>query len=192
MSIDSEHIGEALEQSIRAKQNENKAASIECHADELKFKCVWQQPVASIQTINQFMEQINIYDDTNEFGDQTPSNLTALLSSSFPSGVGDDEKSNEDEDQLNFSVFFAASTPCVKLANERQSTTRKRDRQVIKDFNDTSPVLYSSRKALTRDLRVLNRKRLQMSFNFDEEFQGKDLKILKMWTDLEECKQRFC
>jgi hypothetical protein len=177
MCADNRTEKEALESSISADDG------VEFQAHELTFKSVWQQPVAGMQTINQFMEEINIYDDTDEYGDRTPSDIMALLSSSFPSGIADSDKSNDEPEQLNFAIFFAASTPySVQPAKDRSSTAKKRDRQVIKDFNDISPVVYSSNRAFTRDNRVLTRKRLQMSFEYDENDKGEcnDPKIMKL------------
>lgn len=183
MSVDNENRTEALESSIRAEKDE---AGVGFQSLELTFKSVWQQPVAGMHTINQFMEEINIYDDTDEYGDHTPSDIMALLSSSFPSGIADSDKSMDEPsdkpEKLNFTIFFAASTPIAQAPADRSSTAKKRDQEVIKDFNNISPVVYSSNRALTRDNRVLTRKRLQMSFEFDNEDseECKSFKIMKL------------
>lgn len=135
--------------------------SIECFADNVKFKCVWQQPEVNMHIINQIMNQMNIFND-NEYGDCTPSNITALISASFPScetleGFNDGDNVDCDKNDSEISTFVA-STPIstirtadvMNVVNEKDTVDITNDDkqhkvQLLNAFNDTSPILFQSR-----------------------------------------------
>lgn len=140
--------------------------SIECFADNVKLTCVWQQPEVNMHIINQIMNQINMFHD-NSFGDCTPSNLTALISASFPSmslnelsdDDNDDGNNNHpndvgDADLIGFNniTTFVASTPIstIKTSNENaknDNNDKQHQRQLLSlAFNNTSPILFQSRQ----------------------------------------------
>lgn len=122
------------------------------------------------------MEQINIY-DSNEFGDQTPSNILELLSSSFPSGVSEDLPTTVEHSKHTFhddSVTFLSSTPLHKGSERCSSTKRKNDKLAFQDFNDLSPILSQPRQK-----KALTKKRLQMSLELDDLELESNKKMMK-------------
>lgn len=138
--------------------NANADTSIECFADNVKFTCVWQQPEVNMHIINQIMNQINIFND-NDYGDCTPSNITALISSSFPSSVtlegfndGDNVECDEKKEDMEMASTFVASTPIstIKMSDEARSINENSanddKQQLLNAFNDTSPILFQSRQ----------------------------------------------
>lgn len=174
-SVECENVSANLQSSFSVDEIEiGESASFECYADKLAFKCVWQHPDVNMHIINQFMEQINIY-DSNEFGDQTPSNIMDLLSSSFPSGFGEDLPPVEEppaQAKPEETVTFFASTPLHKGSDCCSSAKRRNDKKAFQDFNDASPILSQPRQKA-----VLTKKRLHMSQE-TEELEG-SRKLLK-------------
>lgn len=140
--------------------------SFECFADNFSFKCVWQQSDVNLRIINQFMEEMNIY-DSNEFGDYTPSDILELLSSSFPSGSFDNpivEAGEKSSNELSFAstlVTLISSTPILKGRRNMKA----------KFQGDSSPILSPT----DLDRRLLPRKRLQMSFEQDGDEDNENL-----------------
>lgn len=134
--------------------------SIECFADNLKFACVWQQPEVDMHIINQIMNQINCFND-NDYGDCTPSNITALISTSFPSsvtleGFNDGDNVAECDDEKNNEIWstFVASTPIstIKTTDVMKSikdmpdcSNDDKQQSLLLAFNHTSPILFHSR-----------------------------------------------
>jgi hypothetical protein len=140
--------------------------AVECIADNIEMKVVWQQEV-NMQLVNEFMDQLDIYDDMEL---QTPSNISAMISSSFPSGdVSSKEPVSDDSEE--FSPQFISSTPYRK--DSSQSDSINFDFSAFEEFNKASPI-YCPKKPTKY---ALTKKRLQYSFEF-EEF-GKTFKILK-------------
>lgn len=159
------------------ENNKSREKSVECIADKLEFECVWLHPEVDMHLVNQFMNQINVFDD-NEYGDNTPSNISELLSASFPSGGIVDVSMNEDEDQINLST----STPQQKdLSDPNCSATKirqKKKRSFHSEFIiDASPILFTS-----RNRQVFMRRRCRLSFDDmdDEIIVGNNLKAIKM------------
>lgn len=162
LSFDSEKVSFNLQSSFSVDQNEiGESASFECYADKLNFKCVWQHPDINMHVINQFMEQINIY-DSNEYGDQTPSNIMDLLSSSFPSGVSGEAHDDQDKPTImhhdDDSLTFVSSTPLHKGTDCRSSTKKRNEKLAFQVFNDASPILHHKRQKC-----ALTQRRLEMS-----------------------------
>ncbi|CAG9797803.1 unnamed protein product [Chironomus riparius] len=136
----------------------NEQTSIECFADNVKFTCIWKQPEVNMHIINQIMNQINIYND-NEYGDCTPSNITALISSSFPSSSTLEEINDGDNVDCdvkdNEILNFVASTPIptiktidkMKPQNEGMLdiSNDSKNQMLLFAFNHTSPIVFSSR-----------------------------------------------
>lgn len=136
----------------------NEQKSIECFADNVKFTCIWKQPEVNMHIINQIMNQINIYND-NEYGDCTPSNITALISSSFPSSSTLEEINDGDnvdcEAKNNEILKFVASTPIstiktvdvMKPLNDgmHDISDESKKQMLLFAFNHTSPIVFSSR-----------------------------------------------
>lgn len=129
---------------IEASLNINEGLDVACFAENVKFTCVWQQP-DNIKFINQIMNQINIFHD-NDYGDCTPSNITALLSASFPSSdtLGLTEDAGE-----NITSTFVASTPISTIKSDSDQATkfikRKTNEILLSAFKNTSPIVYTSR-----------------------------------------------
>lgn len=147
------------------KDENDKSESIECIADKLDFKVVWQQSEINMQMVNEFMNQLDIYDEN----DQTPSNISALLSSSFPSGVSDQEKMEVDENIKRFAPQFLSSTPYP-----REDECQSFDITAFEEFNKASPIFNPP----TRRTIVLTKKRLHYSC---EDFSvEKNCKVLKI------------
>jgi hypothetical protein len=137
--------------------NENDDKDIECFADNIKMTCVWDQPQINLHFINQVMNQINIYND-NEFGDCTPSNLSELLSASFPSCDVIDEL---DDDGSDIITTFVASTPISVLKSNEQTILSHEDvtkEALLNAFKDTSPIVFQSRHRA-----LFTKKRLELS-----------------------------
>lgn len=175
MNSNSENVSANLQSSYGVDEIEiGESASFECYADKLAFKCVWQHPDVNMQIINQFMEQINIY-DSNEFGDQTPSNIMELLSSSFPSGIVEDLPAVDEQSKqkAHEEVTFYSSTPLHKGSDYFSSAKRKNDKLAFQDFNDASPILTQKVQR-----KVLTKKRLQMSLELEDELENSK-KIMK-------------
>lgn len=134
--------------------------SFECFVENLSFKCVWQQPDENLQIINQFMEEINI-NDTNEYGDCSPSDISALLSSSFPSGPADAiEEHSNDLSLASTLLTIISSTPIARGPNALY---------IFKLFGDTSPIMCPRRRDKLYRTEKFQRKRLQMNFESDKE-----------------------
>lgn len=145
---------------------------VKCFADKFKFQCVWQEPKPSVELINQIMNNLNIQHE-NEDGDQTPSNLSALLSASFKSGVFDKWLSDED---IDVEIEVPTSTPHAKDRNEANSSSVKADEKKLnfKDFNDASPILFTSRYR-----QVFMKRRCRLSFDLEESVDRKS-KLMKI------------
>lgn len=153
--------------SSELKKDENdEPKSIECIADKMSFKAVWQKSEVNMELVNQFMNQLNIYDD-NEFGDQTPSNISALISSSFPSG---DVSFND----MDFEEFgkpqFISSTPHPLDSSKAECLNF--DVTAFQEFNRASPI-YSPRKRRI----ILTKRKLMFSI---EDIEEKNFKVLKV------------
>ena len=184
-NFDSVVMSSDLQSSLKLEQIDENVdmESFECFVDNFSFKCVWQQPDVDMEIINQFMEEINIY-DSNEYGDHSPSDILALLSSSFPSGpFNSDEELPIDvvEKQPNdmssaFSTFFnvISSTPIFKGSNELSISKRSRDELTSEFLIDASPIM----RPVISNKRFLTRKRLQMSFESDDD-NGSNKKVIR-------------
>jgi hypothetical protein len=153
-----------------SKDEKMETENIECIADKMEFKVVWQQDV-NMQLVNQFMEQLDIYDE-NPFENQTPSNISALISSSFPSDEKNSKEIEVESDSEEFSPQFISSTPFHKDTSKSESL--KFDFTAFEEFNKASPIYSPPKK--TRN--ILTKRRLQYSFEF-EDF-GKTFKIMKI------------
>lgn len=171
------NVSSNLQHSFALEQtNEEQVESFECFVDNLSFRCVWQQPDVNMHIINQFMEEINIY-DSNEYGDFTPCDVLALLSSSFPSGPFNDETPHvvdEKPGDLSFTSTFISSTPVLRDSNDLSGLKRRQDALDFQFLANVSPILYSKNK----DKLLLTRKRLQMSFESDVDENTK--KVIKI------------
>lgn len=134
---------------------------VECYFDKFSYSAVWVDPNVNMHVINEFLEQINIY-DTNEFGDQTPSNILELLSSLFPSGFGEGSPPAVSE-QVDFisSPKFVHSTPHQKWS----SAKRKKEKLARQEFSMASPILGSPIAKPDNSVKVLTKKKLDMSFD---------------------------
>lgn len=138
-------------------------AEVECFFDKFSYSAVWVDPNVNMHMINEFMEQINIY-DTCELGDETPSKFLELLSASFSSGFGEESMTakktaktadcNNDEPTSPATFFY--STPYQK----RSSAKRRNESVALQEFSNTSPILCPPEKSH----KVLKKKRLEMSF----------------------------
>lgn len=174
-----EYISGNFPSKFKTESSENdEPKSIECIADNIEFKCVWKKKEVNMQLVNQFMNQVNIYDD-NEYGDQTPSNILALLSSSFPSGTASEKDMQVDVDNENDygSFLFVSSTPKKDLSQIDCSSAKQRnDALAFEEFNKASPI-YSPMK---RNKNILTRKRLQYSYEFEDFGFEKKLKMLNI------------
>lgn len=128
--------------------NENNEKSIECFADNVKFTCVWQQPEVNMHIINQVMNQINIYND-NSYSDCTPTNISELISASFPSCESFDEEPDIEKNAKNNVMLsgFEASTPknSQRIVNKNVNEDDKNEQVVWLGFNQMSPIMFSSR-----------------------------------------------
>lgn len=146
----------AIEVSTNNNNNNNLEKSIECFADNLKFACVWQQPEVNMHIINQVLNQLNIFND-NSYSDCTPTNISELLSASFPSCEAfESDENNEDESQSKDMTVtsFEASTPVstIKKSNKEingEGDERKefenRRQMLLVAFNNMSPIVFTSR-----------------------------------------------
>lgn len=154
--------------SLREFKVENSySGSIENIADQLDFKVVWQQSGVDMMMVNEFMNQLDIYDEN----DQTPSNISALLSSSFPSGVSDQDKMEVDVKSERTAPQFLSSTPYSK--DTMEDACRSFDITAFEEFNKASPIFNPP----TRRTIVLTKKRLHYSC---EDFSvEKNCKVLK-------------
>lgn len=139
--------------SLNGSSNENNEKSIECFADNVKFTCVWQQPEVNMHIINQVLNQINIYND-NSYSDCTPTNISELISASFPSCENFEEAPDIARNAKNNDMLtgFIASTPISTTKNSQQtadengSDESKNEQQIVwLAFNSMSPVMFSSR-----------------------------------------------
>lgn len=156
------------QQDLSMELEEREFQSVSFYADELKFTCVWRQPTEELQMINQIMNNLNINDE-NEFGDQTPSNILDLLSSSFP-GIDDAQTESFEPDVSNAENVesivssFEASTPNAKRTSKSSSAKEKLE------FDDTSPILFSPRhsRSSLRSTGKLSRRKLDTSQEFEE------------------------
>jgi hypothetical protein len=141
--------------------------NIECFADNVEFACVWRQPEVNMHIINQFLNQLNVFNDFS-YDDCTPTSLTALLSASFPScEVADEDEQEEAKDEDLPIAGFEASTPIVKktvnisrenvMKNEEKNFEMKAE-MILMTFNNTSPILFTS-----RNRGMFKKRRLQMN-----------------------------
>lgn len=180
-SFNCKNISNNLPLKLKAESNgndndNNEPKHIECIADKLEFKCVWQKPEVDMQLVNQFMNQLNIYND-NEYDDQTPSNLSALLSSSFPSGVVSEKDMDVDEDIEYFVPQFISSTPYPKDSSKIECSSAKQKSDLeFQEFNKVSPIYSAPR----RQKNILTKRRLQYSFEFEEFGFERKMKLLKI------------
>ena len=134
------------------KENENNEKSIECFADNVKFTCVWQQPEVNMHIINQVLNQINIYND-NSYSDCTPTNISELISASFPSSENFEETPDIERNAKNNYMLtgFIASTPISTNKNSQSIVDNnvpeeeKKDKFVWLAFKNLSPIMFSSR-----------------------------------------------
>ncbi|KAG5676000.1 hypothetical protein PVAND_005855 [Polypedilum vanderplanki] len=151
-------------------KNVKNEESIECYADNVKFACVWQRPEVNVHIINQIINQINVFND-NEYGDCTPSNITALISASFPSIENSDElnddaaAADDDNDKNNnnnkddvkknlngemsdITAAFVASTPISTIKTSGDVIALNDDnndkQMLLLAFNDMSPILFTT------------------------------------------------
>lgn len=144
--------------------------SIECFADNVKFECVWQQPEINMHIINQFLNQLNVFNDYSH-DDCTPTNITALLSASFPScEVAEEEDEKEDGEDEDLPIAgFEASTPIVKkseknvqenvaVIEDEKKNFEMNAEMILMAFNNTSPILFTS-----RNRGMFKKRRLQMN-----------------------------
>jgi hypothetical protein len=152
--------------------------SAEFLADSIKFACVWQRPEVNMHIINQIINQMNVFHD-NEYGDCTPSNITALISASFPSteifnelsaAICDDEDGNNDKisdgkkhaDISDITATFVASTPVSTIKTSRDifalKDTNNDKQMLLLALKDTSPIFLSSRPKT-----LFSRRRLHLS-----------------------------
>lgn len=155
---------------------ENEFQSVSFYADEMKFMCVWQQATEELRMINKFMNNLNIHDE-NDFGDQTPSNILDLLSSSFPSGIDEAQTESFEPDDCagiresmgTIVSSFEASTP-INAKRTRKSTSAKRKLE----FDDTSPISFNSRQSRSslRSTGKLSRRKLDTSPGFRKSDEG--------------------
>jgi hypothetical protein len=183
-SFDCENISGNLPSGFKRESNgsnNDRQKSIECIADNLVFKCVWQKPEVNMHLVNQFMNQLNIYNDNEEYEDQTPSNISALLSSSFPSGVVSEKNMDVEEDIEQNVPQFISSTPYAKDSSKIDCSSAKQrsDTLAFQEFNKVSPILSPHRR---KNNILTKRRRLQYSFeledfNFDLERNMKMMKI---------------
>lgn len=151
---------------------ESKPDSIECIADKFAFKCVWQQPELKVM-INQFMNQLSEEDD---FGDKSPniSDLLSAISAPFPSGAIEDISI----DEAAYHKEVPTSTPQQKTEHEMNSSnaTRRNDKMDFHEFNDASPILFTS-----RNRQVFMKRRCRLSFDSDDDLgMEKKLKTMKI------------
>lgn len=150
--------------------NNNLERSIECFADNVKFACVWQQPEVNMHIINQVLNQLTIFND-NSYGDYTTTNISALLSASFPSCEafdGDENNADESESKNVTVTSFEASTPistiknsyreCNGDASDEAKDFETRTQMLLLAFNNTSPIVFTSRNRA-----LYTKKRLQLS-----------------------------
>lgn len=166
MDSRSENISSNLQRSYKLEQMDcGEEESFECFADNLSFRCIWQQPDLDMNIINQFMEEINIY-DSNEHGDYTP-DVLALLSSSFPSETFSEVLPMDIEEKPN-DITFVSSTPISKTSPETSS---------FYFLGDASPILCP--QLTDFNVRLLPRRRLQMTFETEDvnENSPKSIKI---------------
>jgi len=155
----SNNFGSCLETTPEINENSNnEQKSIECFADNVQFTCVWKQPEVNMHVINQIMNQMNIFDD-NEYGDCTLSNITALISSSFPSSSTLEQINDGDnvdcEVKDNEILKFVASTPISTIKTTDVMKPQIQDILDLSDdskqqmllfaFNHTSPIVFTSR-----------------------------------------------
>lgn len=147
-----ENIALNTEKSINDSKNENNEKSIECFADNVKFTCVWQQPEVNMHIINQVLNQINIYND-NSYSDCTPTNISELISASFPSCENFEEAPDIERNAKNNYMLtgFEASTPISTIKNSQRIVDnnvpeKEKNEQIVwLAFNNMSPIMYSSR-----------------------------------------------
>lgn len=156
-----------LENSFNNGNNIKK--SIECFADNIKLTCVWQQPEVNMHIINQVLNQINIYDD-NSYDDRTPTNISDLISASFPSSAnfGEEDMNNVSfsKNKIDSMLGFEASTPISDKSSQKihaEILSKEEDfalkaKMLILAFQNTSPIMMTSRQRL-----LYTKKRLEMN-----------------------------
>lgn len=152
---------------IEVSKNDINLDTIECFADNIRFTCVWQQPEVNMHIINQVLNQLNIFNDYS-YGDCTPTQISALISASFPSCEAFDEENNANELQSGnmTATSFEASTPIsnVKKSSEGDDKAcdgdefENRAQMLLLAFNNTSPIVFTSRNRA-----LYTKKRLQLS-----------------------------
>jgi hypothetical protein len=156
--------------------SENKENEKRVFPDLAKFKCVWLRPEPNMEMINQFMDDIKVYHNES-FADKSPSNISELLSSSFPSGGEAIEDLVMEAEP--YDVVIPTSTPQHKHnETERESAKRRRTQQAFKEFNDASPIPFTSQY---RD--VFIKRRCRLSFDDLENVENVepyDMKMMKL------------
>lgn len=175
-SFDCENISGNLptEMEVELKENDD-LTNVECNVGNLEFKRVWEMEKVDMRFVNQFLNQLNIHNLPHQ---QTASNLTAMLSSSFPS---DDETLSSDEievdEEIAFGHQFVSSTPHAKDSKEfgRWANTES-DVKAFQEFNKASPI----HKTPQRKSRGLTKRRLQFSFEFEEFPAEQNFKVIKL------------
>lgn len=153
---------------VKTTLNNSRDERIECFVDRVKFTCIWQQSEVNAEQINDIMGQMNI-DDTNEYGDQTPSNIAAFLSTSLESNAVDNLCPDSDDEMdvtQRYEAAIVSSTPVSQFKkmqhdpndNQPTSAINNDNDSDIMDFSNASPIMCRS-----GNIRMLTRRRLNLS-----------------------------
>lgn len=139
--------------------------NVSFYIDRYNLNCVWtEDPNVNMDEVNQMMNSIEIAN--NHSKDETPSNLSDIVSASFPSDTSAfDDSKLEDESEFD-KMLFSASTPgCHDF---RKSAKRRRKRKAFKNFDNATPILPSPRAIGGADRRVFTRRKLDMNIDLNE------------------------
>lgn len=153
--------------------------SVSFYADRMGMDCVWQEDSkVNMEEINQMLESIDAENANDHFEQQTPSDLSGIISASFSSDSSAlDESKTEDENETK-EFSFTSSTPFVCIHDSHAATKRRRQ-EAFKYFTNASPILASPRATREAKSNSLIRKRLDFDLDDTDEFVQK-MKLMKI------------
>lgn len=153
--------------------------SVSFYADRFNLNCFWtQDSKVNMEEINLMLNSIDDEIANDHYKNQTPSNFSGMISSSFPSETSAFSDSKlEDESELE-EIPFIASTPCY---HDYGISAKRRRQEAFKDFVDASPILSSPRAIGGANRNALTRRKLNMDFELSESDEiEKRVKVMKI------------